>query len=174
MSPPVARPDMIVVEVTAPSSQDAARQAAADRLEGRLVKDMRKLGLPATRDPGAGAHTAHLDLRIVDYRRGSEAARMLVGFGAGKSALTVTAKLSTPDGTRGFALDAHTDSGIRPGLILPGGIAAATGDLAHLAVGGAVKAVTSVNDGSSGDIRRISRKVSRQVADYYRVAAPAP
>lgn len=166
-------PETIVVDVAVPASSDRTLRDVAAKLENRLVKDMRKRGLPAisTARPGSVPAT-RLDLRIVDYRRGDEVARMLIGFGAGKSAMTVAATLVTPGGSS-FTLDARAHSGARPGLILPGGVAAATGEVMHLAIGGTIRIAAGLHDGGGGDIARISRVVSRRVAAYYKSSPPS-
>lgn len=169
---PTARPEPIVVAVSAPASSDRKVQAAAAELEMRLVADMRKLGLSATSDfTPEGVGIAHLDLRIVDYQPGNDAARMLIGFGAGKSAMTVTAALTVSRGS-GFTLDARSHGSTKPGLILPGGVAAVTGEVLHLAIGGTVRVATSLLDRSGGDAGRISRAVSRKVAEFYGMSPP--
>lgn len=172
LSPP-PRPTAIIVHVGQGVPADASLQAVASALERAIVEDMRKRGLPATAAPtSTEASGIRLDLRIAHYRRGDPVARMAIGFGAGKSVISVAATLSEPERTY-FSLDARATSGNKPGLILPGGVAAATGQLLNLAIGGTVSVISDLRGGTGRDVRNVSRAISRQVADYYRSRGPS-
>lgn len=173
LSPPPVLPATILVGIAFDAPADPALQQVASRLERKIVEDMVDLGLPArAASARSGSADTRLTLRLVELRKGDPAQRMLIGFGAGKSAMLVTARLSTPDGVS-FDLTARATSGSKPGLIMAGGVAAATGKLLHMVIGGSLGLISDVRGGTGGNVRNVSRLVARQVRDYYRSADPA-
>jgi hypothetical protein len=54
-----------------------------------------------------------------------------------------------------------------PGLIVPGGAAAATGNLVHLAIVGGIKAGMSVKSEIDGPARKTAEAIVTQIKAYY-------
>jgi len=167
--------DVLVAASVAPSlppSQAAIAGKVAANLQAELVKRLTKNGIaaeayrPGTLHPGA----AVLDVTIVNADPGNLAERFVVGFGLGKATLQVKADLVSGD-TAGanteVAFDTSSDSGIKPGLILPGGIALATGNAIHLAIGGAIDVATNLHGGLARPTTNTAAAIIRQVKTYY-------
>lgn len=167
LAPPLARPTTIVVDAISSGSHEPYRLKAADRLEQQLVMDLRKRGLPAIHasSPATSA-PVRLELRIEELQRGDTAMRWLIGFGAGKSRMSVRATLSTPDGAI-LDLDARASSGNRPGLILPAGVGAATGRIANAAIGAALGIATNSRQGAGRDLQNVSKALAQRISVYF-------
>lgn len=167
-------PAAILVETTS-AAPVAARDAgvssrAAAALERDLITRLSKSGLAAAAlGPGPTPRgDAVLHVAISQADPGDRAERLLVGFGLGRSVLQVRTTLDSPSGaTSTLAFDTASDSGRKPGLILPGGVAAITGNAAHLAIGGAVDVALTARGGLDRDADRTAKAIVTRLKAYY-------
>ena len=174
-SPP---PSEILVSVAAyPSasanaedSQVAAKVAA--NLQTDLVREFAEAGItaepygPGTIHPGAVV----LRATITDADPGNAIRRFVIGFGAGKARLEVAADLENGDAGDARTMtsfDTSSDTGHKPGMIMPAGIALATRNYIHLAIGGGLKVATSFNDGLGKPTDDTAKAIVAQVKQYY-------
>jgi hypothetical protein len=174
--PSLAPPSEVFVAAGAAPTRQHSRAAIADKvaanLQSELVKRLTKNGIraepyrPGTIYPGA----AVLEVTVLDADPGNMAERFMIGFGLGKAKLLVKADLvngETAGSSSEVAFNTSSDSGIKPGLILPGGIALATGNAIHLAVGGAIDVATNINGGLSRPTARTATAIIGQLKTYY-------
>ncbi|MCB8881895.1 DUF4410 domain-containing protein [Acidisoma cellulosilytica] len=172
-------PSEILVAVdTAPmpnADQTRAAAAVAPQLQAAVVRRLGKAhiaAIPYTAGSARpGAAVLHVSIQQADP--GSRAERFLIGFGMGSAKLEARADLETtlPSAHSSLtAFDTASDTGIKPGLILPGGIALATGNLIHLAIGGGIDVVTNLNGGLSKPTNSTATAIVKQLHRYYRSA----
>lgn len=138
-------------------------------LGGEVIARLQKAGIPAWRaaeDTQAGPDLAILDLAVTRYDPGNRLEQAVIGFGAGRSHLDVDAALILGQ-NQALRLSSDADSGRRPGLILPGGVAAATGDVLHLAIGGGLVAITQLRGGPSRDVRSSADLLADRTVAYF-------
>ncbi len=169
-------PVEILVDVAAASTiaseqAEPARKVSA-KIESELIQRLAEAKITAEPFvPGAGRPgAAVLHVSIVKADPGNAAERFVVGFGLGRAELQANVDLESGD-----AADAHSmvgfhtsgDSGRKPGMILPGGVALATRDATHLAIGGGIKIATSSNDGIDVPAKRTAAAVVDQLEKYY-------
>lgn len=173
-SPPAASAPTglrIAVALAPDLQRNPAAFKAAQRLQAALIDRYRKEGLAVTVasnglvEPSTG--TVHVDISQVEA--GSAAKRLLIGFGAGQSSLRATTRFAVGDGAPSvMTFSTSAKSGRKPGLILPGGIAAATGRVAGLAIGGGIDLVV-IGRGSLGhEADRTARLIVAQTKSFYR------
>lgn len=174
-----AAPTEIMVAVdTAPMSDADQAQAAvtvAPQLKAAVMKRLAKAHIAAAPFVAGGPTpgSAVLHVSILQADPGSMAERFLIGFGFGRAKLQAKADLESASTAGNASLTAfHTasDSGIKPGLILPGGITLATGNLIHLAIGGGIDVVTNLRSGMSGPTNSTANAIVKQLHSYYRSA----
>ena len=169
-------PSELLVAVDAASAPDDTQAQAAHRIAADLQADLvQRLArakvtaepfVPATEHPGA----AVLHVTIVRADPGSLAKRLVVGFGFGRATLQARAELqeASPSGVASLtAFDTSSDSGIKPGLILPGGVALATGNAVHLAIGGGIDIATNLRGGLARPTTRTASAIVTQLRQYY-------
>jgi hypothetical protein len=171
---PVA-PSTVRVDVALASdlrtNVDASK--AAQLLQADLVKRYRKAGLsafPSVSQPATpGSATVHVRVSRADA--GSRAQRMLIGFGAGKSTLRSDVTFDIEgDASPALSLSASTNSGRKPGLILPGAIAAATGEASRLAIGAGVGVLFETRAGLSKEADRSAKLIVKQTRKLYQTS----
>ena len=132
--------------------------------------------VPNQTHPGA----AILQLGVTQADPGSLPARFLIGFGVGKAELRVNAALvpsDKPDAAPVLGFDTAADSGIKPGLIVPGAVALGTGRVVGLAVGGGIDVATNIRGGMARPISQTAAAIVKQLKTYYASAGwawPAP
>lgn len=143
---------------------------AANELQRRLMKRYTKAGIPVssgfTIRPARDA--AQLKVVIGRADAGNWLRRFAIGFGAGGSVLYASASLEVPGAGRpmlSFVSRAH--SGRMPGLILPGGMAAATGKTTSLAISGGLGLFSSGRNGLSRNADRTAKLIVEQTRGYY-------
>ena len=97
--------------------------------------------------------------------------RLLIGFGAGRSALLTKASFDIA-GQAGPAMSfsATAKDGRKPGLIVPGAVAAATGELSRLAIGGGVSLLVGRRSGLDGGAKRSAALIVKQTRQLYRAS----
>jgi len=143
---------LVAVDTTqmADSAQSNAAAQVATKLQSALVERLIHSRVTAepfiaqTNHPGA----AILHVSVVQADPGNFIERVTVGFGLGRAKLQARAELQQANGSGAPTLTAFdTASGMKPGLILPGGIALATGNAIHLAIGGGIDMATNLNGG---------------------------
>ena len=126
-------------------------QALGDQVANQLVSQLNEMGIPAVREETAGAlgdSDALLEGYFVTIDEGDRLQRMLIGFGAGASELRTLVQVYQMQGSNlvdlGFA-EIEAEGGNLPGMLVPVGAGAATGNLLRGAVvGGAVAGVKEI------------------------------
>lgn len=170
------RPAEILVDVRpALDAGDPDVGLAADisaKLQSALIKKLTKAGITAEAyAPGmvrAGAATLHV--AITGAVPGNTAERILIGFGVGQAKLQATAELETDKTAPTQSMTKFiisSDSGYKPGMIVPAGVAAVTRNVIHLAIGGGIKLVTSVHEGMSVVVDETTTAIVGQLEKYY-------
>lgn len=171
------RPTEILVRVrTAPHPNEpnsALTADVGDRLRDALIKQLTKFGLAAEAyAPGAArSDAATLDVALTEADGGNAAKRFLIGFGVGQAKLQATIELEPGGDSPRQPMTEFTvasNSGYKPGLVMPAVVSAVTGDPIHLAIGGGLKTVTSLRgDGVSSLVDETTISVVRQLKRYY-------
>src|SRR5262249_18088242 len=96
--------------------------------------------------------------------------RMVIGLGAGRAELQASAELWTPSAAGIGPLmtfNTSSNSGRGPGLIVPGGVALATGAAVHLAIGGGIDLAQNADGGLDRRLKGTARTIVDQVKKYY-------
>ncbi len=169
-------PTEILVQIdTSQAAQSASSETlnkVATSLQSDLIEKLTKAGVTAepfiagTDHPGA----AVLRVSVTNANPGNLAERFIIGFGLGSAKLQATAVLenaATAEAQPLVSFDTSSNSGVKPGLILPGGIALATGSVVHLAIGGGIDVVANVNGGLSKPLEKTASAVVGQLKTYY-------
>jgi len=169
-------PSEILVAVDAAPIVDGTQTRAARQLAPKLQSDLVE-GLirahvtaepfvPGSGHPGA----AILHVSIVQADSGNLIERFVVGFGAGRARLRANTELENADGASAASLtafDTYSDSGLKPGLILPGGVALATRDIIHLAIGGGIDIAMNMRGGLTRPIASTASAIVAQLSKFY-------
>jgi hypothetical protein len=168
-------PSALVVHVDlAPDLRaDPPARKAVDDLRARLVKRYGEAGVAVA--PGAtgpiAPSLARLRVQVSRADPGSKFQRLAVGFGMGRSALHTQAALEMPGmAAPSLTFTSLAGSGRRPGMILPGGIAAATGEVSRLAVSGGLSLLVVGRTGLSRDADRSAKLIVAETRRFYRSA----
>ena len=126
-------------------------RALGERVEENLVANLRDLGIAAERQAAAGElalNDALIEGYFVTVNEGSQLQRMLIGFGMGAAELRtlVQVQQKTATGLRTLGLaEIEAEGGNLPGMLVPVGIGAATGNVVKsAAISGGVAAVKEV------------------------------
>ena len=180
-SHPVA-PTEILVEVDAPAVQpaqtaeaNATTQTIVATLGTDLVQHLAKAGIIAapytstSERPGV----AVLQVTVTQADGGNRLKRLLIGFGAGQARLSATADLLTKNAqgaTSLLAFDTYSDSGRKPGLVVPGGAVLAGGRAIGLAIGGAVDIGGTMHGGLDAPATKTANAITGQLKAYYALA----
>jgi hypothetical protein len=170
------RPAEILVDVRpALNAGNPNAELAADvsaKLQSALTKRLTQAGITAEAyAPGMGrAGAATLHVAITGAVPGNTAERILIGFGVGQAKLQASAELETvkvPPGQSMTNFVVSSNSGYQPGMIMPAGVAAATGNVIHFAIGGGIKLATSSHGGMSAVVDETTRAITGQLEKYY-------
>jgi hypothetical protein len=144
----------------------------ANRIQSALVERLAEAHVTAepfvrgTTHPGA----AILQVSVIEANPGNLPERFLIGFGVGKAQMKVRADLllsDTQSSPSVLAFNTSADSGIKPGLILPGGVALATGRVIGLAVGGGIDVATNIRGGLARPVSQTASAIVSQLKTYY-------
>ncbi len=136
----------------APSAEEIALgQALGDQVAQKLVALLNEMGIPAVREESAGPlalSDAFLEGYFVTIDEGDRLQRMMIGFGVGAAELRTLVEVYqlTDSGLTnlGFA-EIEAEGGMLPGMLVPVGAGAATGNLLRsVVVGGAVATVKEI------------------------------
>jgi len=157
-----------------PEQLKTTRELGAEVAKELAIK-LRKVELPAVQATGQPAPQID-DIVIKGYfvsvDQGSEAKRLLVGFGSGDAELmtAVEGYQMTSQGLRLLGSgDIQSEGGKMPGLILPAAVMAATASPIGLVVGGAVKVAGEV-DGSD-TIEGAAKRTADGIGEQLEIAA---
>jgi hypothetical protein len=145
--------------------------AAQTVLAEYLVAQIRETGLEAKR----AAHgfvprdgTVLVQGRFVKIDQGSRAARTVLGFGSGSTEVRTFVQVyrATPHGPRLLEeFETRVTGSSKPGMILPVGIGAATGNLARsAAIGGGLTVASEVLGGVDNDTKRTSQTIAQRLS----------
>jgi len=175
-SPGSTRPVEILVDVGTAAFKDVAQANAAETvrtgLQADLLKELtadRVFAEPltaGTQHPGA----AILHVMITEAAPGNAVKRLVIGMGAGRAELQAAAELRIPSAAGDSPLvtfNTSSDSGMKPGLIVPGGIALATGKAVHLAIAGGIDLALNAQGGFDRPLKATARTMVDQVKKYY-------
>lgn len=157
-------------------SYSALQQATIASLEKELTEELKNskllVRIASTGGDGSGATVLRVIVTAADP--GDAAKRLIIGFGAGRAEVQVRADLeqvgSRSDRRELVAFTTYSDTGHKPGLLLPGGAALATGDVVHLAVGGSLVVVGNTRSGLNQPIHRTARAIVAQLKAFYAAA----
>lgn len=167
---PVAAPATLHVAVTlAPGlAPSPVAGRARELLEIRLVERYRDAGLAAAVAPSAERATVRVAIDAAE--KGNQAKRMLIGFGAGRASLTTHTTFATIAAAPAMSFALTSTGSGKPGLIMPGAIAGATGNAVSLAVGGTLSVAGELGQGLTNEVDRSARQIVAQTARLYRSA----
>ncbi len=165
---------LVDVSVTQIADNDRAKLAhdVGTKLQSDLVQRLTEARVtaepfvPGTRHPGSIV----LRVAIVDADPGSSIERTVIGFGFGRATLQAKADLVSTDTGAAYSMTAFStssDSGHKPGLVLPGSVALATGSVIHLAVGGALHLATDMHGGLDKPVTGTATAIVEQLRKYY-------
>lgn len=165
-----AAPAAIVVAVELADGlwgdDDAMRAAAGLHrdLEHRLAKEGITVHTGEPTHPGA----AVMRVRIDEADRGNAVKRFVVGFGSGNSRLRTTIALEVA-GERDPALrfTSRNASFPRPGLVMPVGIAGASGKTGTLPISAGLGLLSVTRSGLDADVRNTARRIVAETKEYY-------
>jgi hypothetical protein len=168
-------PRQILVYVT-PAPQASTPEAAsaghaATGLQTALLSSLAKAHVaaapysPAMDVPG----TLVLHATVAAANPGSTAARLIIGFGAGQAQMLVSVDVHQGGQETGPAeqFNVTSESGYKPGLILPGGIALATHNIWHLVIGGGIDGAMSLKNGLAAPESTAAKAMVTQLQNYY-------
>jgi len=141
----------------------------AEQLVARLVAD----GIPAQR-ASAGTpvplHAVAIQGRFDRVDEGSAARRTMVGLGVGAAHVEVHAEVyqQTASGLRKLGEgDVETGSGRKPGVIGPGAVAGATGNVAGLAVSSVMAAHSELKGAVDQEAARAAASIAERVVQRF-------
>ena len=170
------QPNEILVAVDAVASNDPGKATATEQIEAGLQAELVKNLIashvaaqpyvPGTVHPGADV----LHVSVTEADPGNRLRRMIIGFGAGKATLHAAASLE--DATAAgrdtlLAFDTSSNSGYKPGIVVPAAAAAGTGSAIGLAVGGSIDVATNVPNGLAKPVRHTAAAIVDRLSKYY-------
>ncbi|MCQ8277550.1 DUF4410 domain-containing protein [Acetobacteraceae bacterium KSS8] len=169
--PPRTLAVVVASSTMAQAVADPAISRAIPDLQAALLANLSKAGVSAIlATPGVPVQGPELYINVIAADPGNMVARTVIGFGAGRSRLNVAIALVDHRQAAGpdLAFNVDADSGRKPGLILPAGIAIGTANALHLAIGGAADLALNLRDVSSQDVRHTANAIAKHVVAYYR------
>lgn len=164
----VAQPDLT-------EEQIVYGRAISDLLQEVLVQEIGAMGLPAERIEQLSRTQGNMLLihgQFLSVNEGSGAARMLVGFGAGRTKVITRAQAYyfTPQGQQRIKdFEVVATSGSKPGLILPIGIGAASDNMKRSLIIGGTATVTSevLGDKVHADTERTGEELAATLRKFF-------
>jgi hypothetical protein len=171
-----ARPVEILVDVSTEAISDAAQASVAETVRADLQADLMKeltsarvFAEPLTSGTQhAGAAVLHVT--VTEAAPGNPVKRFVIGLGAGRAQLRAAAELRIASAGGDFPLvsfNTSSDSGRKPGLIVPGSLALATGKVVHLAIAGGLDVAMNARGGFDRPLKATARTVVGQLKKYY-------
>ena len=169
----------VKVDVTGPggtgttSERARAGQIAKNALANELVKKIREIGLNSQRaniNTSVPLNALMIKGKFVTVDEGDMSKRTVIGFGFGASEIRTQFLVyqQTVTGPRLLGEAAASAEGSKkPGMILPGVGAAATGAVVGLAVGGALTVATEVKGSVEADAQRNAQAISEILAEKF-------
>lgn len=169
-------PFEILVDVDVASGLDAAdakvAKGVSDELQSNLIEQLAASRVTAEPFVAGARHpdSVVLHVSITKADPGNLAERFVIGFGVGQAKLQARADLESTDMPGAYSITAFNtsgDSGYKPGLIVPGGAALATGNAVHLAIGAAAAVATNANGGLDKPTKATATAIVGQLKKYY-------
>jgi hypothetical protein len=154
---------------------DVARKVASS-LADKLVVEIRDLGLQAQRGsalPAGDTHGLLITGQLVSINEGSEAERVAIGLGAGRSDVRVQTQVISigPDGKQHVIDEIEVDakSGLTPGMAETAGAGALAGHIvASLAVGAGIHVASEeLSTDVVADADRAAKGIAKQLAKLF-------
>jgi len=161
-------------EETNRSKEDEAAYAAANSLSEELVKQLRERGIHAERASRSSAPPLNaivLKGQFLSVKTGSRTKRMLIGFGAGSSGLTVRVQAyqQTQSGLLRIAqAEAEASGSKMPGMAVPvaGGAAMGTAGMSAVISGG-MNIAKETRGAVNPDAARMAGKIVERAKAFY-------
>lgn len=149
--------------------------AVAEAISKALVKELEKAGIVAQRAADYTGEstdgTAEIHGQFLSIDQGDRTKRAVVGFGLGGSEIRTRVEGYTwVGGKRLMTSEAYTStkSSLKPGMLLSGGIAIATGGAAvPLGVGGAAAIGNEAFGVIKADARNTAKEIAKVIRQYY-------
>ncbi len=171
--------DFDVAPDDAPPSEEIERgRAVAKAFSEEVVTKLEAVGIPAQRATASTTvplHAVVVKGQFVTIREGSRTRRMLIGFGVGSTMLRVEIQLYQimESGLQRIKeVEGQARGSRMPGIAVSGGVAAATGSVVPLLVGGGMSVVRGVRGGIRGikaDVDRLAERFGyKMIVFYYR------
>jgi len=157
-----------------PEQIDMGRQLGA-QIARELVADIQGMGLPAQEaSAGTSPRVGNGDIVIRGYlvsiQQGSEAKRLMIGFGRGASELTTAVEgfQMTPQGLRKLGSGTVESAGSKtPGAAMPAAVAIASGNPVGLIVSSGMKIYGEASGSSKVEGR--AKQTAGEIADQLKI-----
>ncbi len=150
-------------------------EVVADALSRKLVQEIRKLGLPAERAYGAPLPKEWdivIDGQFLKVAEGHRMARFVIGFGLGATEVRTQVQVyQIGEGDRRLVKQFRTvaKGSKKPGMAVPLGVGAATGNVARgAAIGGGIGVTSEIMGGIKSDAARSAKEISKVLDGFFR------
>ena len=161
---------------TRASSKDETKaKKIAASLSKQLVDKLNKRGINArwAKDSGAPPENALvIKGHFVTIDEGSRAARMIIGFGVGATELRMQVQVyqATELGLRRILRAEVSGKGQKmPGMAVPVGVGAATGNVARsVVISGGMNIIQEVTGSIDADVGRLAEQVAKRAEAFYK------
>lgn len=167
--------DFSVAPDDAPPTAEIERaQAIAESFSETVVEKLQAVGVAAQRATDSTPvplHALVVKGQFVNIQEGSRAQRMVVGFGAGSTMLQVEVQLyqMMANGLQRLSeVEGQARGSRKPGMALPGGMAAATGFVIPVFIKGGLVTVREVRgEDIQADIDRLAERFAYKTDAFY-------
>jgi hypothetical protein len=150
--------------------EDVIGHAVADRLAKELVERLRNSGIPAARanqQISPTYNTLFLTGQFVTIDEGNQTERNWIGFGLGGTELRTRIQV-IQGGVLVAEGETSTRSSLKPGMLVSGGLAAASQSVVPLVVGGTTTVLNETVRGTiEADAARTAEEVVKRVKKAY-------
>ncbi len=151
-------------------------KSISDVLQAVLVEEIGAFGIPtepAGKLTDAQGSTLLIQGEFISVDEGSAAARMLVGFGAGRTKVVTRSQVryATPEGQKQIKqFEVVGTSGSAPGFVMPLGIGGATGQMKRSIIIGGTATVVSEAVGPSvvSDTQRTGKELAAELGKFFK------
>ncbi|MDJ0608397.1 MAG: DUF4410 domain-containing protein [Kiloniellales bacterium] len=151
-------------------------KSISDVLQAVLVEEIGAFGIPtepAGKLAGAEGTALLIQGQFISVDEGSAAARMLVGFGAGRTKVVTRSQVryATPEGEEQIKqFEVVGTSGSKPGFIMPLGIGGATGQMKRSVIIGGTATVVSEAVGPDvlSDTQRTGKELAAELGRFFK------
>lgn len=166
--------DFAVAPDDAPPSAEIERgRAIARSFSEEVVRKLEAVGIPAQRATASTTvplHALVVKGQFETIEEGSRARRMLVGFGSGSTMLQVQVQAyqMMENGLQRISeVEGRARGSRMPGMAVPMGVAAATGNVAPLLIQGVLGTVRETRGGIQADVNRLAEQFAYKAVAFY-------